>query len=236
MNDLTIVIPAKNEAKLIPQLLTSLTTQDYSMMPSTRVLVADASSTDGTPEIVMSFRDRLNVSIVPGGLPSAGRNRGANLAETRYILFMDADIQPASQSLIRHAMELAQRKQLHCVTTNIFCRGANLSDQLFYLTNNLFQHLSRIHKPFSTGMFMLFDRQRFTELRGFNEQVHFAEDYLLSQQVARNKFGIVRDGIYTTNRRLTRMGRARVARLFFATAFNYWNERFFLRDHKYWQT
>jgi hypothetical protein len=85
-------------------------------------------------------------------------------------------------------------------------------------------------------MFMLFDRQRFTELIGFNEQVHFAEDYLLSQQVARNKFGIVRDGIYTTNRRLTRMGRARVARLFFATAFNYWNERFFLRDHKYWQT
>jgi hypothetical protein len=23
-------------------------------------------------------------------------------------------------------------------------------------------------------------------------------------------------------------------RLFFRTAFNYWNESFFLRDHKYW--
>ncbi len=198
--------------------------------------MADANSTDGTPAIVMSFRDRLKVSVIPGGLPSAGRNRGAAIADTDFVLFMDADIVPASASLIRDAMELAERKQLHCVTTNILCQGGSLTDRLFYFTNNLFQYLSRIHKPFSTGMFMLFDRKRFAELGGFNEQVHFAEDYLLSQQVARNRFGIVRGGVHTTNRRLTRMGHARVARLFFATAFNYWNQRFFLRDHKYWQT
>ena len=203
-------------------------------MSNTRVLVADANSTDGTPEIVMGFRDRLNVSVIPGGLPSAGRNRGAALAETPYMLFMDADIQLASPSLVRNAMALAQGKQLHCVTTNVLCQGGSLTDRLFYLTNNLFQYLSRIHKPFSTGMFMLFDRKRFADLGGFNEQVHFAEDYLLSQQVARSKFGIVRGGVYTTNRRLAKMGHARVARLFFATAFNYWNRRFFLRDHKYW--
>src|SRR5208283_1925539 len=69
-SELTIVIPAKNEVKLIPRLLTSLTNQDYSKMPSTRVLVADANSTDGTPEIVMGFRDRLNVSVIRGGMPS----------------------------------------------------------------------------------------------------------------------------------------------------------------------
>lgn len=236
MSDLTIVIPAKNEARLIPRLLNSLMKQDYPKMSSTRVLVADANSSDGTPEIVMSFAGRLNVSVIPGGLPSAGRNRGAALAETAYVLFMDADILPASASLIRNAVQFAERKRLQCVTTNILCQGGSLTDRLFYLTNNLFQYLSRIHKPFSTGMFMLFDRKRFAELGGFNEQVHFAEDYLLSQQVARNKFGIVRGGVYTTNRRLTRMGHARVAQLFFATAFNYWNRRFFLRDHKYWQT
>jgi glycosyltransferase involved in cell wall biosynthesis len=204
-------------------------------MPSTRVLVADANSSDGTPEIVMSFRNQLSVSVIPGGLPSVGRNRGAALAETPYVLFMDADIQPASPSLIRDAVALAQKKHLDCVSTNILCQGGSLIDRLFYLTTNLFQYLSCIHKPFSTGMFMLFDRDRFAALGGFNEQVHFAEDYLLSQQVARNKFGLVRGGVYTTNRRLAKMGHARVARLFFATAFNYWNKRFFFRDHKYWQ-
>jgi glycosyltransferase involved in cell wall biosynthesis len=199
------------------------------------VLVADAGSTDGTPEVVMSFSDRLNVSVIPGGLPSVGRNAGAALADTPYVLFIDADIEPVSRSLIRRAVELAQRKQLHCVTTNILCREGSVLDKLLYASNNTFQYLSRLHHPFSTGMFMLFDRARFDELGGFHEQVLFAEDYLLSKQVARSKFAIVRGGVYTTNRRFQKMGHFRVARLFLKTALNYWNPKYFLRDHKYWE-
>src|ERR1700724_4438991 len=86
-NDLTIVIPAKNEAKLIPRLLTSLTNQDYAKMSTTRVLVADANSTDGTPEIVLSFRDRLNVSVIRGGRPWFGRHLGAAPAEEPTVFF-----------------------------------------------------------------------------------------------------------------------------------------------------
>jgi glycosyltransferase involved in cell wall biosynthesis len=235
-NELTIVIPAKNEAKLIPRLLTSLTKQDYSKMSSTRVLVADANSTDGTPEIVLSFRDRLNVDVIRGGMPSVGRNQGAALAETPYVLFLDGDIELAHLSLIRRAVELAQRKHLHCVTTNILCRDGNWLDKLLYASNDLFQYLSQLHRPFATGMFMLFDTRKFRELGGFNEQVFFAEDYLLSKQIARSRFGIVRGGVYTTNRRFQKMGHLRVARLFLKTAVNYWNENYFLRDHKYWQT
>ena len=235
-SDLTIVIPAKNEAKLIPNLLNSLVNQDYSKMSSTRVLVADAQSTDATPDIVHSFRDRLRTEVIAGGRPSVGRNKGAARAETPYVLFMDADIEPASPSLIRRSLELAQRKQLHCVTTNIVCRGGNVIDKLLYTSNDVFQYLSRLHRPFSTGMYMLFDRRRFFELGGFHEQVDFAEDYLLSSHVARNRFGIVRGGVYTTNRRFQRMGHFRVAKLFLNTAFNFWNESFFLRDHKYWQS
>ncbi len=205
-------------------------------MPSTKVLVADANSTDGTPEIVMSFRDRLNVSVVRGGTPSVGRNLGAAHADSKYVLFIDADIEPAHPSVIRRAVELAQRKQLHCVTTNILCRDGNWIDKLLYAGNDLFQYLSYLHRPFATGMFMLFDLQKFRELRGFHEQVLFAEDYLLSQQVDRKRFGIVRGDVYTTNRRFQKMGHLRVGWLFLKTAMNYWNPNYFLRDHKYWQT
>jgi hypothetical protein len=83
---------------------------------------------------------------------------------------------------------------------------------------------------------MLFDKRRFDELDGFHEQVHFAEDYLLSKQVARSKFSIVRGGVYTTNRRFQKMGHLRVIWLFLFTAVNFWNPSHFLRDHKYWQT
>src|SRR5215472_6258912 len=147
-NELTIVIPAKNEAKLIPHLLTSLTNQDYSKMSSTRVLVADANSTDGTPEIVMSFRDRLNVGVIRGGMPSFGRNQGAAQADSRYVLFLDADIELADNSLIRHCMEKAYAKELHCLTTNILCKGGSWVDKLFYAANDFFQYLSYLHRPF----------------------------------------------------------------------------------------
>jgi glycosyltransferase involved in cell wall biosynthesis len=203
-------------------------------MSSTRVLVADANSTDGTPDIVLGFRDRLQVGVIPGGMPAAGRNRGAALADTRYVLFIDGDIEMAHPSVIRRAVELAQQKQLHCVTTNIVCRDGSWFDKAMYAANDFFQYLSRLHKPFATGMFMLFDRQKFQELGGFNEHATFAEDYLLSQRVARSRFGIVRGGVYTTNRRFQKMGHLRVGRLFVRTAFNFWNEKFFLRDHKYW--
>jgi glycosyltransferase involved in cell wall biosynthesis len=204
-------------------------------MSSTRVLVADANSTDGTPEIVLGFRDRLNVSVIRGGMPSVGRNRGALHAETPYILFIDADIELADRSLVRNCVEKAQSKKLHCVTTNILCRDGNWIDKLFYAAGVDFcQYLSYLHRPFATGMFMLFDRKKFWELGGFHEQIQFAEDYKLSQQVERKRFAIVRGGVYTTNRRFKRMGHLRTGWLFLWTALNFWNEKHFLRDHKYW--
>ena len=203
-------------------------------MSSTRVLVADANSTDGTPEIVMRFRDRLNVNVIRGGIPSFGRNQGASQADTPYVLFLDADIELADPSLVRRCVEKAQKTQLHCLTTNIVCKGGSWIDRLFYVGNDFFQYLSYLHRPFATGMFMMFDTKKFWQLGGFNEKILFAEDYRLSQQVDRKRFAIVRGGVYTTNRRFKRMGHLKVGWLFLKTAMNYWNEKYFLRDHKYW--
>jgi glycosyltransferase involved in cell wall biosynthesis len=203
-------------------------------MSSTRVLVADANSTDGTPDIVRSFADRLNVSVIRGGMPSVGRNQGAAQADTKYVLFIDADIELADRSLVRRCVEKAQAKQLHCVTTNIVCPGGSWADKVSYVTIDVFQYLSYVHRPFATGMFMLFERKQFWELGGFHEQIHFAEDYRLSQQVARRRFAVVRGGVFTTNRRFQKMGYLRPVWLFFWTALNFWNEKHFLRDHKYW--
>ena len=203
-------------------------------MSSTRVLVADADSTDGTPEIVMRFCDRLNVGVIKGGMPAYGRNQGAALADTPYVLFLDADIELADHSLIRRCMDKAQTRQLHCVTTNILCKDGTWVDKLLYAGNDFFQYLSYLHRPFATGMFMLFNRRKFWEFGGFHEKIQFAEDYRLSQRVQRKRFSIVRGGVFTTNRRFQRMGHLRVGWLFLWTAMNFWNERHFLRDHKYW--
>ena len=98
------------------------------------------------------------------------------------------------------------------------------------------QHLSRLGKPFSTGMFMLWERECFQRLGGFHEQVLFAEDYLLSQKVAPRKFSVVPGRIETTNRRFQKMGHFKLVKLFLKTALNTFNQRYFLRDHHYWQS
>lgn len=232
--ELTIVIPAKNEAHNLPLLLTSLSTQDYPLLPHTKVFVADANSTDETVEIAMSFSDRLRISIIPGGLPSVGRNAGARLTTTPYVLFIDADIELRDSTLLRRAMHKMKERKLHCLTTNIRCSNGRVIDNALYAGNNIVQRVSAWTKPFSTGMFMLFEKAKFDELGGFDERALYAEDYLLSKQVSPRRFGLVKGCVLTTNRRFRKMGHWRIARMFLKTALNTWNYEYFLRDQGYW--
>jgi glycosyltransferase involved in cell wall biosynthesis len=233
--ELTIVIPAKNEAKMLPKLLGSLARQDYEGIAETRVIVADAGSTDGTVEVALSFRDRLAVEVIEGGLPSVGRNAGARLATTPYVLFLDADVELSESTLLRRALWRMRKRKLHLVTTNIACRHGSFFDDVLYMGNNFMQRIGAVLKPFATGMFMLFDREAFWALGGFNEKALFAEDYLLSKGVARTRFRIVRGKIWTTNRRFQKVGHGRMVWMFFKTMMHSWNDKYFLRDQGYWE-
>ncbi len=232
--ELTIVIPAKNEAEMLPKLLRSLYLQDYEGMSGTRVIVADAGSTDGTVEVALSFRDRLAVEVIPGGLPSVGRNAGARLSTTKYVLFLDADVELPEPTLLRRALWRMRRRNLHLATTSIACREGNLFDDALYAGNNLMQRVGSVLKPFATGMFMLFDREAFWALGGFNERALFAEDYLLSKGVARARFRIVPGKVLTTNRRFQKLGHGRMIWMFFKTMVHSWDDGYFLRDQGYW--
>jgi len=185
--------------------------------------------------LALSFADRLNVEVIPGGLPSVGRNAGAHRATTPYVLFIDADMELKDPTLLRRSVELALRRKLHCVTTNIWCSNGALRDQVLYIGNNLAQYGSMLVRPFSTGMFMLFDRQKFEQLGGFHEGALYAEDYLLSKKVANWRFRVVRGCIHTTNRRFRSMGYLKIVSLFLNTMFHSWSDSYFLRDQGYWR-
>ncbi len=200
------------------------------------MLLADAGSTDGTAEVALSYADRLGIEVIPGGLPAVGRNAGAARADTRYVLFLDADTELASPSLLRRAMERMRRRGLHCLTTNILCKGGGWRDDFLYAGNNIVQFFSGFAQPFSTGMFMLFDREKFHELGGFNERALYAEDYLLTRKVSLRRFSVLRGGVLTSNRRFQKMGHGRILYMFLKTALNSFNESYFLRDRGYWRT
>jgi glycosyltransferase involved in cell wall biosynthesis len=228
--ELTIVIPAKNEDKYIGLLLQSLISQDYPAMAETRILVADAQSTDNTRAIVESFRDRLNLEIIEGGLPSIGRNRGAELADTPYVLFVDADI-IVRPYLVSRSLEYLKHQGWHAVTANVLCKSGIFLDEWFLFTVNTLGRLL----GFGTGMFLLFDREKFWELGGFDPRIVYAEDIHLTLQLGRKRFGYVPGYVLTDNRRFRKMGYGSVAWLWLRTLGNLFNNRFYYRDHRsYW--
>ena len=124
---------------------------------------------------------------------------------------------------------------LQCLTTNIRCKDGEIGDRALFVGNNVAQRVAAYVKSFATGMFMMFDREKFTQLGGFDEAAMYAEDYLLSKSISPKRFGIVRGHALTSNRRFKKMGRVRIAKMFLNTALHTFDREYFLRDRDYWK-
>jgi hopene-associated glycosyltransferase HpnB len=113
----TAVIPARNEADILPACLPSLLSQDYAGRLS--VVVVDDDSADGTGKIAAELgaaapdRELVVVSARPTPAGWAGKvwamSEGVRAvrADTAYILFTDADIAYAPGTLARLARATA---------------------------------------------------------------------------------------------------------------------------------
>jgi glycosyltransferase involved in cell wall biosynthesis len=106
---LSVVIPCRNEAALLPRQLEALAAQVY---PGWwEVVVVDNGSTDGTASVARSFAGRVPALRVVGE-PRPGRqhacNAGARAAEGDVILFVDGDDEVAGGYLSAMGGALAE--------------------------------------------------------------------------------------------------------------------------------
>ena len=93
---ISVIIPVRNEASSIRQLLTSLRNQ--TLVPA-EIVITDTGSTDGTPEIIEDFdAGDLPVHLIRAGhgYPGRGRNLAAASASNEWLAFIDAGIIPQS--------------------------------------------------------------------------------------------------------------------------------------------
>lgn len=90
--NVSIIIPALNEEKMIGRCLDSLTRLAFAR-DRFEVLVVDNGSRDKTLAVVESFKDRLNLKVLQqaGVRISALRNLGARAAMGEVLAFLDAD-------------------------------------------------------------------------------------------------------------------------------------------------
>jgi glycosyltransferase involved in cell wall biosynthesis len=233
LNDqITIVVPCKNEENYIHHLLDSLRGQNIG---NTRIIIADCS-TDRTRQVITDNKGSLNVEIIEGGPVSLAKNRGAGLVNTPYILFIDADVRFFKGTVIQDAVNMIESKNLDLIGLNIKCYDKDLRAKVGFTAFNLINHALKYFSPFAVGAFMLTRRDRFEEFGGFPEQFSTSEDFFLSRKYSPKKFRIVRHHFGQDSRRFKKMGYMGMAKYLVKNFVNrnnqaYWDK---LDSSRYW--
>jgi glycosyltransferase involved in cell wall biosynthesis len=229
---ITIVVPCKNEENYIAHLLTHLRNQ---LVGDTRIIIADCS-TDNTREVIQAAKGSLNVEIIDGGPVSIAKNNGARLATTPYILFIDADVRFFKNSVICDAVNKMESKNLDLIGLNIKCYDNDKRAMLGFMIFNGINHVLKFISPFAVGAFMLTRRDRFEEYGGFPENCSTSEDYFLSRKYRPRKFRIVRHYFGQDSRRFKKMGYMGMAKYLVKNFVNRNNKQYWdgLDSSKYW--
>jgi len=233
---LTIVIPCKNEEKYIARTLYAIMSQKG--IGKTKIIIADAGSTDNTIRVInnLKYKFKLNLDIVIGGLPAVGRNLGANLAETPYVLFLDADVTFTKPTAIKEALWYLTSHQCDIVSTTPVYQGDKdwRASFMFWINKWLTIALSYT-SPFAIGGFTMVYKGVFNKLGGYNEKVLHSEDWLFSKQFEPSKFKLIPSLMTQDNRSFKRYGYWSMVKLMLKNWKNRNNIEYFYKDQGYWK-
>ncbi len=194
--EVSVVIPSYNEATYIGRLLQALSKQTHDNF---EVIVSDAKSKDGTADVVKRYNKRINVKLVssPPKGPSAGRNKGAALASGKWLLFLDADDDIDDPDFIKTMIAAADKNNWVVASATMRARDASLRERFGIGFNYRYiKLLARTKHPVSPGWCILTLRDVFNAHKGFNEGIHFGEDYDYVSRAGRYSFGFVEQTYY----------------------------------------
>lgn len=231
-DQITIVVPCKNEEQYIHYLLDSIRQQDVG---DTRIIIADCS-TDNTRQVINDSKGSLNVEIIQGGPVSTAKNNGARLVTTPYILFIDADVRFFENTVIKDAVNEIESNKLDLVGLNIKCYDNDVRAIIGFTLFNVINNILKYFSPFAVGAFMLTRRDRFIELGGFPEQTITSEDYFLSRKYSPKKFKILNHYFGQDSRRFKKMGYFGMGWYLIKNFINRNNKKYWdsLDSSKYW--
>ena len=235
-DELTIVIPCYNEVNYIGKTLMNIGKQVG--IKGTRVIVCDGKSTDSTREVIKGceeeLKDVLKIEIQNGGKVALGRNVGANLSKTPYILFLDADSILLSDTQISDALLTLKDSKVQLVTCKVKSVSKSLRSKLAFKLFNVVNHFVSKKTPFAVGTFFLTTKKSFMHYGQFDETLQHSEDYCLSKKYRVREFKILNHYVGQDDRRFRKMGYTGMIRLLIKSYVNRRNPNFFRQDVGYW--
>jgi glycosyltransferase involved in cell wall biosynthesis len=231
-NKLTIVIPSYNEEKYIYNTLWYLSLQNFD--GKLKVIIADGNSTDSTIHLInqakIDFKN-LEIKVINGGSVGVGRNNGASLVKTPYILFLDADSIMIDNDILLEALKISKKYDIVSCKQKSTVKGWKP-----WLTWKIFDFTRKIMpESFATGCFFFISTKKFNELGRFDETLNNSEDFWLSRKVPKYKFKILNRYIGQDDRRFKKMGYITFLKI---VLLNYWyknNIKWFKKDVGYWE-
>jgi len=195
----SIIVPVKNGAATVQELLESLMQIDYDKN-KLEVIVVDGNSTDDTQEIVSKFPVGLLKEERPG--LNAARNTGINHSKGEIIAFTDCDC-VVPRNWIKRLTEDFRNPQVGCVGGNILGYYDNFlsrySDESILPVMRIFKKrkvLSSVKPPlqYPAGCNMAARREAIEDVGGYNENLMygFDEDELV-ERICKKDYSMVLD-------------------------------------------
>lgn len=199
---ITVIIPCKNEENYIGNTLLSLNNQKG--IEGTKIIILDGDSTDNTIDVINTIKKKVNYEILieKGGKVSYARNKGATMVNTKYVLFLDADVTFTDNDTILSSLnELENGHDL--ITCKLKSRSGFPLNLGFYLFNKIHPVLKT---SFSMGAYFMTSIESFNNYGGFDESIKQSEDFILSKRYPINKFKIINRYVTQDDRRFKKMG------------------------------
>jgi glycosyltransferase involved in cell wall biosynthesis len=178
----SIITPAYNAAATLAETLDSVFRQDFD---DWELILIDDNSKDDTVAIAQSYDDpRIVITTNPGKGVSSARNHGLDIAQGRYITFLDADDIYYDGALEKRVAALEKKtdwQMVYCVTEMVD-EGHNklgwvLGKQAKVTFDNMFGNPLPINA--------LMGRATIFEGRRFPEDIANGEDWLFHSRILR---------------------------------------------------
>lgn len=194
--EVSVIVPARNEAHNLPTLLASLRALGR---PPCEIIVVDDGSSDGTAAVARSYGARV---IVAEPRPSGWIGKpwaclaGARAARGDFLLFTDADTWHASRSLEQALSALDGVGLVSVVPTHRAERPWETLQGIFQLlllvaTRADARRRASRGRPFAIGQYLLFRRDAYWSVGGHAATpARIAEDLALAELISRSGYGV----------------------------------------------
>jgi glycosyltransferase involved in cell wall biosynthesis len=189
---ISVIIPVYQEEKILESTI-NFYTSEFKQKHNLEVIVSDGGSEDRTVEIAKKFADKVVIhNDSRRQTISEGRNKGAEVAEGRILVFINGDTLPAKPDYFfnfitnwANSDKIEFQQALAC-RVSMKPEDLLFKDRIFYTLHNFYvKFLNFIGLGMARGECQIMTKSIFNDVFGYNPLIAAGEDFELYSRIAK---------------------------------------------------